>query len=842
MPKNNIKINIYEDQANNRVQLTYLSSQFFIASFFYLMGVIAFLDAFKFPDVSFYGILVGLIPIGFFFFIKNKTVKTYGGLGFLLFMTLMFIIFNKYTVNGFFLSLNHFADIVGTQTTYLLPKYKILLEPESFKLAINLFMIYLFMLVSYLSYLIVNKGLSYLVWPFMILILILQLITGIYFNIYLNIGLFLASVLIINTSFINKKSSAYHLREGKSSTSFLTSIVLMSLFVLTLLIAFAIQPQADYEKNTYIKSVEEKAGDRVDDLRYEKNAPDSLTQGDFLKLTELKLTDSEALEIIMEEPNPYYLRGFIGADYSRNTWSELANEAIYENYGLFYSLNESGFRPLTQLSLVDEITRKKDDNPSTHQMSINNLNTHSKYLYTPYEIDDSLTEIEDLHYFNESHLISKEFKGKRQYSFNVSEDLVTRYPAIANRLYKNKDKEVVKTYLDYEAYYNQYVYDYYTDLPEEVENVLAIHFGKKSEDETHLAYEQAIEQVKEYLEETIEYNEKPKELNRDRDFLSFIIEESREGYAPHYATTGTLLFRYLGIPARYVEGYLVTPDVIKDKEAYDKLTITGQEAHAWTEIYFDEIGWIPIEVTPEYEDVMPDTDMTDYPKGEWSDEEEKAQREKEKEENEALENEVDDPEVEDIEEDQLPESDQNDDGDGSGGESEDNDGSNEDDSESEDEDVLTEDLEEDQSEFLKYLLILLLIILLLLILIYLIYLIKKRLELRRLIQSFVGSDLNKATTLITSYSLILLHYVGIKERQGSIKAYEKDVKKVFGSDYAREFSQMLKINQAAVYSGKETTKEDHAFVLEFKDKLLTKITKEKTYLQKVKMRFWDFIY
>ncbi len=53
---------------------------------------------------------------------------------------------------------------------------------------------------------------------------------------------------------------------------------------------------------------------------------------------------------------------------------------------------------------------------------------------------------------------------------------------------------------------------------------------------------------------------------------------------------------------------------------------------------------------------------------------------------------------------------------------------------------------------------------------------------------------------------------------------------------------MLKINQAAVYSGKETRKEDHAFVLEFKDKLLNEITKEKTFLQKVKMRFWDFIY
>lgn len=805
MSNNNIEINLHKEQPNNRLQLTYLLSQFFIASFFYIMVVFAFLDAFKFPDASFYGILVGLLPIVFLFFIKNKKIKTYGGLGFLLFLTLIFIIFNKYTLNGFFLSLNHFADVVGVHTTYLLPKYKILIEPESFKLAFNLFIIYVFVLFGYISYLIVNKKLSFIIWPFMILILVFQLITGIYFNTYLNIGLFLASILIINTSFINKKSQDYNLIETKNNTSFLTRIVLIILFVLTLLIAFTIQSQAEYKKNASVRAVEEKAFNQVDKIRYEKNTPDSLTQGDFLKLANLELTDGEALEIIMEEPRSYYLRGFIGAEYSKNAWSDLANEAVYENYGLFYSLNESGFTPLTQLSLVDEITRKKDEDTYTQEISINNLNAHSKYLYTPYEISDSLTDIADLHYFNESHLISKKFKGKRQYSYEVSDNLVTNYPAIANRLYKNKDKDSVKTYLDGEAYYNQYVYDYYTDLPEEVEDVLSVYFEKKGENETHLAYEQAIELVKDYLEKTINYNEKPKRLYRDRDFLSFIIEESKEGYAPHYATTGTLLFRYLGIPARYVEGYLVTPDLIKDKEAFDKLTITGKEAHAWIEVYFDEIGWIPIEVTPEYENVMPPIDMTDYPKGEWSDEEEKLQK----------------------------------DTDGSNSDNED---TNKDNEQSDNQDALTEEIEKDQTDFLKYFLILLLIILLLIILIYLIYLIKKRLELRRLIQSFVGSDLNKATTLITSYSLTLLHYAGIKERQGSIKEYEKDVKKVFGSDYAREFSQMLKINQAAVYSGKETRKEDHAFVLEFKDKLLTEMTKEKTFLQKVKMRFWDFIY
>src|SRR5699024_6430042 len=133
-------------------------------------------------------------------------------------------------------------------------------------------------------------------------------------------------------------------------------------------------------------------------------------------------------------------------------------------------------------------------------------------------------------------------------------------------------------------------------------------------------------------------------------------------------------------------------------------------------------------------------------------------------------------------------------------------------------------------------------ILLLLILIYLAYLIKKRLELRKLTQSFVGKDLNKATKLITSYTLVLFHYAGIKERKGSIKAYETDIKKSFGAEFASQFREVLKINEAAVYSGRKTSEAEHEFVLGFKDKLLTIVLSKKTFWQKIKMRFWDFIY
>ena len=49
--------------------------------------------------------------------------------------------------------------------------------------------------------------------------------------------------------------------------------------------------------------------------------------------------------------------------------------------------------------------------------------------------------------------------------------------------------------------------------------------------------------------------------------------------------------RIAGLPTRYVEGYLAQPD------ESGTAVLTGQDAHAWVEIYFNGIGWIPFDAT-----------------------------------------------------------------------------------------------------------------------------------------------------------------------------------------------------------------------------------------------------
>ena len=64
------------------------------------------------------------------------------------------------------------------------------------------------------------------------------------------------------------------------------------------------------------------------------------------------------------------------------------------------------------------------------------------------------------------------------------------------------------------------------------------------------------------------------------------------------------MFRYFGIPARYVEGYIITPEDANSAKSGEPIAVTGENAHAWAEYYRDGVGWIPFEATPPYLFVM----------------------------------------------------------------------------------------------------------------------------------------------------------------------------------------------------------------------------------------------
>ena len=83
------------------------------------------------------------------------------------------------------------------------------------------------------------------------------------------------------------------------------------------------------------------------------------------------------------------------------------------------------------------------------------------------------------------------------------------------------------------------------------------------------------------------------------DFAMWFLNDSDTGYCVHFATAATVLLRAAGIPARYVEGHMVSTRENKT------VAVLGEDAHAWTEYWVPGAGWQLLEATPGYGSSVP---------------------------------------------------------------------------------------------------------------------------------------------------------------------------------------------------------------------------------------------
>jgi len=788
----------FKNKQNDHTERTLFIVQVIVSNLLFVLFMIHLLSFFQWEDMSVLIFIPGIILNCIFFFLSNRQRTLMIGI-YLLLLSAVFIIFHSYIVNGLFIILNDLFELIGRNTGIMITPYEVNVPAESYHLAIQFMLMYLGILLSLLSYYLVKKNQAILLWLFFVMLFALQSKIQLEGMLIVN----MISVWIgIYVSFkaIYKKTAM----QGSSKVSVYGAVFLYVLLVSVLItvLLFTYKPFNDYEASNITNSVQNQTKQSMNDFRYEKNQTNNFTEGNFTNISKLKLRHEPALEVIMEKPTSVYLRGFTGAVYTSEQWEELDSETHYENNDLFYWLNEEDFHPLNQLSSINELI---DDETLLNKttMTIHNMQASSKYLYTPYELITNINDFEQVRPSSNQTMVSSSFFGDRFYQFESYENLVIHYPTLANYLYGVMEEGEGKAYKNNEGHYNEFVYDTYTDIPENIELMLNHHFEKIETTDSHIAYERAISHIKGFVARNISYNLDPEALPQDKDFLVHVLEDSREGYATHYATVATLLFRYLDIPARYVEGYLVTPKDIKDKEAYEKIIIDGTNAHAWTEIYIDQVGWIPVEMTPPYYNVMEQTDISNYPKG-----------------------------IEDSEEDNELEEKMNE----SSGSKKVKD--------EEDREVINKKEKENETSIVwsKYVTYIGLTIIILLLLIGIVYFINKRLSIRKLIQSFYNPNPTIATSKLFSYVMYVLHYDGLQRRGSSTYSNVEDVCHKYGEAYADRFTQAITLNQIAIYSQQDMTEEERQLMLDFMQETLANIKKSKNIFQRMKMRYWDFIY
>ena len=88
-------------------------------------------------------------------------------------------------------------------------------------------------------------------------------------------------------------------------------------------------------------------------------------------------------------------------------------------------------------------------------------------------------------------------------------------------------------------------------------------------------------------------------MDTENDVVYQFLTEYRHGDSKHFATAATLLYRYLGIPARYTTGYVA--DLTKNEWS------NVSKEHHWVEVYVDGFGWVNVEVTAGFVNEKDDT-------------------------------------------------------------------------------------------------------------------------------------------------------------------------------------------------------------------------------------------
>lgn len=362
------------------------------------------------------------------------------------------------------------------------------------------------------------------------------------------------------------------------------------------------------ELQSYTKALSDRlqsgVQEQVEQLRY-GGTELAMPQGRLWQAGSFQPTGAPALKVIMNRPQSYYLRGFVGGCYTGRSWSGLDSETYYQQKSLFFWLQRDGFSPFCQLSALQQLTQGGGQQENVF-LAVENTGACAKYLYTPYELATSPEQF-GAGTYQDTFPTARGLSGQKEYQYEAAENLVASYTELAERYYEQREEEEFSVYLKDETGYSDFVYQNYTEIPQYLKNLFDSLLSRKDDELAeggHYDYESANIIVYQFLNENLSYTENCGSCPDGQDFITYTLSESGKGYSVHYASVAALLYRYLGIPARYVEGYLITPEMAREAEAYQEIIVTQKEAHAWVEIYLDGLGWIPMEMTPKYYDVM----------------------------------------------------------------------------------------------------------------------------------------------------------------------------------------------------------------------------------------------
>ena len=295
----------------------------------------------------------------------------------------------------------------------------------------------------------------------------------------------------------------------------------------------------------------------------------------------------------MSQPKQMYMRGFVGSKYTEDGWEDSDLKIYGGDYeGVFEWFSSNDYSPLANLSAY--VTQSAENGGEAADNSIyveiSNISARRKYQYVPECV--TYSSLENLYApKNDVNFRSQGLGRETDYFFDMVDVINNDYKAIYGEKWY-QDQTGDKIFHDSENVYGTFARKYYEDIPDDMREYFDSHVPNAGQKMNPF---DAIKVVRDYMAGQMSYRNDADEYTGDEDFVIEMLDGHKAGYSAHFATVATMLFRYYGIPARYVEGYLVNPVA-----GSDVISVTDEDSHAWVEIYAGGLGFIPIEVTPGY--------------------------------------------------------------------------------------------------------------------------------------------------------------------------------------------------------------------------------------------------
>lgn len=391
----------------------------------------------------------------------------------------------------------------------------------------------------------------------------------------------LAGFVLLALAHIHKRSDARGGMVSSLHVPYIAAAGLCAVLIVAISGADAVKPMSEelrYRSASFID-------DMVND-----SSNQSMPEGDFHRLGSWQPSEAEVLEVSAAAPKKMYLRNYVGEEYKNSRFVQLDPTERVPNEDTFYWLHQEGFYGHNSLDRAASAVGESESSA----LEVTKLGVDKQSFPAPYGLASQ--EHLNPNFIGDGYSRTEDQNLK----FEVTDNSLPQWFELQRKISEAQgNSSDVDEFLVREQAYREYVYEHYLAVPDE--SLIAVDAALNLQSDT-VTLSEAKDAIRAALDENLEYSEAVDSQKADSDFVSYVLGNQKKGYSVHYAATATLMLRYMGIPARYVEGYFLSTDDAEALEAYQPFRISEQKAHAWTEYYLDGVGWLPFEVTPGYID------------------------------------------------------------------------------------------------------------------------------------------------------------------------------------------------------------------------------------------------